>query len=202
MIQSTDKVITKNKNAVFYASTSESDKIVGNTVMRGSSNSTTISRKPITEIPTGILPEDADIETARSVIAGMVLEGDLTEDEITALLDVYQKWDDLPLGEWISELDENDNEVLLVYADTLYKVVQGHNKQADWTPDITAALYTRAVPDTVIPVWVQPTGAHDAYAVDALVQWPEGGTVWRSTIPANTTEPGTLLPWGYWVEAE
>jgi hypothetical protein len=33
-------------------------------------------------------------------------------------------------------------------------------------------------------------------------QWPEGGTVWQSTIPENTTEPGTLLPWGYWVEAE
>jgi len=194
MIQSTDKVITKNKNAVFYASTSESDKIVGNTVMRGSSNSTTISRKPITEIPTGILPEDADIETARSVIAGMVLEGDLTEDEITALLDVYPKW----------EPDVWYKQGLVRHKDQLYTINQPHTSQAHFPPDSegVTALYSPTVPDTVIPVWVQPTGAHDAYAVDDLVQWPEGGTVWRSTIPANTTEPGTLIPWGYWVEAE
>src|SRR6056297_361478 len=175
-------------------STSENDKIIGDTVMQRSSNSTTISKQPSTEIPTGILPEDADIETVRSVLAGMVLEGDLSENEITALLDVYPKWDDVETG-FAFKID-----TLYVYNNTLYRVVQAHSKQADWTPDIVPALFTPAVPDTVIPVWVQPTGSQDAYDLGALVQWPEGGVVWRSTIPANVTEPGTLLPWGYWVE--
>ena len=185
------------KGARFFISTHNGHRIVKGKVKKADSNSTTISpHKKITEVPEGIIPEDATIEEARSVLAGMVLEGDLEDSEMEALLDVYQKWDDLPIGECVNPYD------LLVYSGTLYKVVQGHNKQADWTPDITAALYTRAVPDTVISVWVQPTGAHDAYAVDDLVQWPEGGTVWRSTINGNATEPGTLLPWGYWVEAE
>jgi len=165
----------KNTNNVtLYTSTSDADKIIGDNIMRGSSNSTTISKRPITEVPTGIIPEDADIETARSVLAGMVLEGDLEDSEMEALLDVYQKWDDLPIGEWVNPDD------MLVYSDTLYKVVQGHNKQADWTPDITAALYTRAVPENVIPVWVQPTGVHDSYQVGDFVQSPEG-TIWECT---------------------
>lgn len=36
--------------------------------------------------------------------------------------------------------------------------------------------------------WVQPTGAHDAYPMDATVL--HGGKTWDSTIPANVWEPG------------
>ena len=31
---------------------------------------------------------------------------------------------------------------MLQYGDALYKVIQAHTSQADWTPDITPALYT------------------------------------------------------------
>src|SRR6056297_2014959 len=166
------------------------------TVVKGSEQSTTYTLRDITETPLDVLPDTVidDPEIIPDILAGMVLEGDLSEDEITALLDMYPKWDDLETG-FAFKID-----TLYVYNNTLYRVVQAHSKQADWTPDIVPALFTPAVPDTVIPVWVQPTGAHNSYTVDALVQWPEDGTVWRSTIPANVTEPGTLLPWGYWVE--
>ena len=41
------------------------------------------------------------------------------------------------------------------------------------------------------PVWVQPTGAHDAYAKDAIVWFPdEQGQLWISTIAANVWQPG------------
>lgn len=36
--------------------------------------------------------------------------------------------------------------------------------------------------------WVQPTGAHDAYALDDTVT--RDGRLWRSLIPANVTMPG------------
>ena len=35
---------------------------------------------------------------------------------------------------------------------------------------------------------MRPTGAHDAYAADAVVQ--HGGDIWRSLTPANVWEPG------------
>lgn len=42
--------------------------------------------------------------------------------------------------------------------------------------------------------WVQPTGATDAYDIGDLVTHTVAGrdeTLWKSNIPANTTEPGT-----------
>ena len=53
----------------------------------------------------------------------------------------------------------------------------------------------------IYPVWYQPAGGHDAWALGSRCEWPEdSGTIWESTIPDNTTEPGTLEQWGYWVE--
>ena len=45
--------------------------------------------------------------------------------------------------------------------------------------------YERA---TSIPVWVQPTGAHDAYKKDDRVS--HNGNTWTSTVAANVWEPG------------
>ena len=45
---------------------------------------------------------------------------------------------------------------------TLYKCVQAHTSQADWTPDATPALWVVVSVDEW-PEWVQPAGAHDAY---------------------------------------
>ena len=48
------------------------------------------------------------------------------------------------------------------HGSTLYKCVQAHTSQADWTPDATPALWV-AVSVDEWPEWVQPAGAHDAY---------------------------------------
>lgn len=48
------------------------------------------------------------------------------------------------------------------YNGTLYRVVQAHTTQADWTPDKTPSLFT-AVSLETWPEFVQPSGAHDAY---------------------------------------
>ena len=42
--------------------------------------------------------------------------------------------------------------------------------------------------DEEYPEWVQPTGAHDAYAQGAKVS--HNGKKWTSDIAANTYEPG------------
>lgn len=71
--------------------------------------------------------------------------------------------------------------------DTLYKCVQAHTSQADWTPDATPALWTR-VSIEEWPEWIQPTGAQDAYNTGDKVSHLEKR--WISTMDANVFEPG------------
>lgn len=75
------------------------------------------------------------------------------------------------------------------YDGNLYKCMQAHTSQADWTPDATPALWTRiGDPGDEWPEWIQPTGAHDAYAQGAKVS--HAGRHWTSDLDANTYEPG------------
>lgn len=72
------------------------------------------------------------------------------------------------------------------YNDTLYKCVQAHTSQDDWTPDKVPALFVE-VSIEEFPEWHQPTGAHDAYSKGDKVS--HNGKHWQSTIDANVYEP-------------
>ena len=72
------------------------------------------------------------------------------------------------------------------YNGTLYKCVQAHTGQADWTPDTTPALWAVVSVDAW-PEWVQPTGAHDAYNAGDKVSY--NGKRYVCTIDANTYAP-------------
>ena len=50
------------------------------------------------------------------------------------------------------------------YKGKLYKCVQAHPSQSDWTPDIAASLWLEICPDEY-PEWKQPQGAHAAYNI-------------------------------------
>ena len=70
---------------------------------------------------------------------------------------------------------------------TLYKCVQAHTSQADWTPDATQALWV-VVSIEEFPEWVQPTGAHDAYNIGDKVSY--NGQRYICTTDANVYAPG------------
>ena len=70
---------------------------------------------------------------------------------------------------------------------TLYRCVQGHTSQANWTPPYTPALWV-VVSLEEWPEWVQPLGAQDAYAKGAKVT--HNGKRWTSDVEANVWEPG------------
>lgn len=71
----------------------------------------------------------------------------------------------------------------------LYRCVQAHTSQATWTPEDAPSLWTRiADPAQEWPEWIQPTGAHNAYAQGAKVS--HGGKRWVSDVDANVWEPG------------
>lgn len=104
----------------------------------------------------------------------------LTVDDETALTgkELYPVW-----AENIS-VSVNDR---YQYSDKLYKCVQAHTTQADWTPDKTPALWVEVSLDE-FPEWKQPAGAHDAYAKGDKVK--HNGKKWESTADANVWEPG------------
>lgn len=77
----------------------------------------------------------------------------------------------------------------LCYENKMYKVLQDHTSQSDWTPDIASSLYSQIlIPDpTVIPEWVQPSSTNP-YMVGNKVK--HNGNIWASIIDNNVWEPG------------
>lgn len=82
------------------------------------------------------------------------------------------------------------------FAKELYKCVQGHTTQSDWTPDTTPALWTKVSVDEW-PEWVQPTGSHDAYNTGDKVTFE--GHHYVSLINGNVWSP-TAYPAGWKLE--
>ena len=74
----------------------------------------------------------------------------------------------------------------LWYDGKLYKVIQGHTAQEDWTPATAASLFTE-VSIAEWPEWVQPTGAQDAYNTGDRVTY--NGERYISLIDANVYSP-------------
>lgn len=85
----------------------------------------------------------------------------------------------------------------LQYNGVLYRVVQAHISQADWTPDITPALFVVVSLDEW-PEFIQPTGAHDAYNKGDKVTFE--GKHYISLIDGNVYSP-TAYPAGWQEQA-
>jgi len=79
------------------------------------------------------------------------------------------------------------------FVDDIYRVIQPHTTQDDWTPDKVPALFVKISVEEW-PQWVQPTGAHDAYMKGAKVS--DEGIHWISNKDNNVYKPG-LVP-GDW----
>lgn len=77
---------------------------------------------------------------------------------------------------------------VFAYDDVEYECVQSHTSQVGWEPPNAPSLWKVHKKDGDVPEWVQPTGAHDAYAKGDKVR--HNGQVWRSEIDANVFEPG------------
>ncbi len=83
----------------------------------------------------------------------------------------------------------------------LFRCVQAHTSQAAWTPDATPALWVAIglAPDGV-PVWSQPTGAHDAYNTGDRVHYPDKNSpIYRSKYDGNVYSPD-IWPAGWELE--
>ena len=77
----------------------------------------------------------------------------------------------------------------VMHGGVLYKVLQGHTSQDDWTPDAAVSLFAKVlIPDeTVIPEWVQPDSTNPYMKGDKVLH---NGKTWTSDIDNNVWEPG------------
>ena len=120
----------------------------------------------------------------------------LDDERALEVATIYDPWRDgksYTVGEFVT-YGENS-----VGDPQLYKVVQAHTSQADWTPDATPALYTAiGLDDGGYPVWSQPTGAHDAYNKGDIVNY--NGTLYKSLMDGNIYSPDAY-PQGWEVVA-
>ena len=83
----------------------------------------------------------------------------------------------------------------------LYKVVQAHTSQAEWTPNAVPALYDAfGLDESGYPLWAQPCGAHDAYNIGDIINY--NGTLYQSTIDGNVWSPDVYpAGWKAYIEA-
>lgn len=103
----------------------------------------------------------------------------LTDEEALGVAALYPTWN--------SKIDESVySGDRLWYDGKLYKVIQNHTIQSDWTPDVTASLYV-LVSIEEWPEFVHPTGVHDAYQKGDKVTY--NGKHYVSVIDNNTYSP-------------
>ena len=123
----------------------------------------------------------------------------LSEDKALEIASVYPAWEvnhAYAVGDIISYGTNSAGDP------QLYKVVQAHKSQADWTPDAVASLYDAfGLDEQGYPVWSQPSGAHDAYNTGDIVNY--NGTLYQSTIDGNVWSPDAYpAGWTVYTEAE
>ena len=124
---------------------------------------------------------NANLQATRKLIR----VDELSEEELFEMIDLYPQYE---IG--YSYLVDD----IFKYEGKLYKVIQAHTSLENWLPSELPALYLNLMPDNVIPEWVQPTMAEDAYNIGDKVIFE--GEVYESTIDNNTWSP-TDYPQGW-----
>lgn len=130
---------------------------------------------------------DAGTEITKSNEAGGIVFVTMAEagsiDDVTAAehADLFTPWA-YPVNYSVGQIRR--------YTDgKLYRCLQAHTSQADWTPDAAVSLWVSiSDPSEEWPEWSQPLGAHDAYPAGAKVS--HNGKHWTSDIASNVWEPG------------
>lgn len=121
----------------------------------------------------------------------------LTDERALEIATVYPVWE---VGHSYAVDDIVSYGVNKANDPQLYRIVQAHTSQADWTPDATPAIYDAfGLDESSYPVWSQPTGAHDAYSAGDIVNY--NGTLYQSTIDGNVWAPDAY-PQGWQVYEE
>lgn len=141
----------------------------------------TIAPTPMTE------PDTYDIiEAVKKMLASSVVE--LSDEDALDVAALYPTWSS-KIGQTVNVGER------YWYDSKLYKVIQSHLVLENWTPDVSASLFTEVSVD-LWPDFVQPIGASDAYMTGDHVTF--NGKHYISIIDNNVWSPETTPQ--YWEE--
>lgn len=121
------------------------------------------------------------LEEAKKIIEALVtLRESATDEQALAVPSLYPAWR--------SDTAYTTGERVL-YNETLYKVLQDHTSQADWTPEAAPSLFAKVlIPDAnVIPEWEQPESTNPYQTGDKVTY---DGQTWISIADNNVWKPG------------
>lgn len=116
------------------------------------------------------------------------LSATLPDEEAIDVVELFAKWDGYGKAYAVGDR--------VRYDDGLYKCLQAHTSQEDWTPTDAVSLWARVLivdPD-VIPEWIQPDSTNPYMKGDKVTH---NGKTWESTVDYNVWEPPTM-----WTEVE
>lgn len=122
-----------------------------------------------------------NLDKAKTIIKALVtLRESATDEQALAVPNLYPAWKE-------SKAYVSGERIL--YNNVLYKVLQDHTSQADWTPDAAPSLFAKIlIPDAnVIPAWEQPDSTNPYMLGDKVTH---NGKTWESTCDNNVWEPG------------
>lgn len=123
------------------------------------------------------MKRDEAMKLRRAIVIGSESLTDETAQDVPYLFNPWELRMEYKAGERVR------------YGETLYKCLQAHTSQEDWTPDVAVSLWVRVDdPGEEWPEWVQPIGAQDAYAKGAKVS--HNSKHWISDVNGNVWEPG------------
>ena len=136
--------------------------------------------------PTPIIPEyvakEPDILEILNAVKTMLSSSveNLSDEDALNVAALFPTWNSR-IGKAVSTGER------LWYNEKLYKVIQNHTVQENWTPDVTASLYAE-ISIAEWPDWVQPLGAETAYQSGDQVTHNQQH--WTSDVDNNVWEPG------------
>lgn len=138
-------------------------------------------------------PEAQAEVVAASVLVAQIQAQSLTDEQALSVQAIYPLWD-----------GNNVNykaEYKILYENILYKCLQAHTSQSDWTPTQTPSLWTKVLitDPSVIPEWEQPDSTNGYMTGDKVIH---GGVTYESLVDNNVWEPGTAGTETLWKEME
>lgn len=120
-------------------------------------------------------------------VSKQVLKSDISEEDYQEIISIYPEWK----TETVYAIGN-----VVRFENKAWEVIQAHTSQIGWEPKEVPALFKEITPKTVItddgevgiiPEFVQPTGAHDAYKIGDKVSF--NGKIYVSKVDANTYSP-------------